>query len=99
MNNPDKNNDVIEEKNDLVWGLFFLIFGLYLVAGAITTFINNSWPAFMPLQFDFIVLITKILGETISIIIGSFSSLIWTTKSRAPHVFGCHLLKSLWLIK
>jgi hypothetical protein len=61
---------------EVLWGLFFTLFGGYLIVGACMAFWNGEWPIIMPLQFDVIALFLKIFGEKVAAYLGVILLLI-----------------------
>ena len=66
----DKKN---EHSNTPLLGAFFLIFGFYLLAGAVTSIANGAWPFFMPAQLDIIGLVFSIFGDPAAGILGGIT--------------------------
>lgn len=59
-----------------MWGLFFTLFGGYLIVGACMVFWDGAWPIIMPPQFDAIALFLKIFGEKVAAYLGGILLLI-----------------------
>ena len=64
------SNNKKEFSNDYLWGIFFLLFGFYLLAGALVSIAKGTWPFFMPAQLDIIGLVFSIFGNPVAGILG-----------------------------
>lgn len=59
-----------EQSNSPLLGIFFLIFGFYLLAGAVASIAEGAWPFFMPAQLDIVGLVFGIFGDPVAGILG-----------------------------